>query len=137
MRALFLGFVCGFSVITGVSPTAWAIQKSQTWVGQNPAGLQVQFDSKTSGIAVTIPQKDDNPKSLTITLLDAKGNKTHLELKAMDPWQMPGVDRQIARTHFSGTLSPANQSFVGFEIRIPLGSDAPVVVRSKDLKKTN
>jgi hypothetical protein len=108
------------------------------WLGNLAPGVQVKVDEVSLGVAVTLDKdKDQIPKSIGITFFDVNGNKTALELKAVDPWTDPGPNPGSPQTRFSGTLSPAAQSFIGFEIQIPLGSEAPTFVRSEDLKRSN
>jgi len=118
--------------------TATPACKSGVWVGNSAPVSQVKVDPTSHGVAVTVNKdKDQVPNSIGITFFDANGNKTALELKAVDPWWEPGFTPGSTQTRFSGTLGPSAQSFIGFELQIPFGSEAPTVVRSEDLKKTD
>lgn len=137
MRYLFFVFISLLAAIGFADDATKSASKTQLWIGQTTPSLQVKLDMMTRGIAVTLPNKDQNPKSIGITLFDANGNRTNLELKAVAPWQGLGVNPELSQTHFSGTLSPSNQAFIGFELQIPFGSESPIIIRSEDLKKSD
>jgi hypothetical protein len=85
---------------------------------------------------------DDNPPAVVLTLFDQNDSTTTLELKNLSPSNPEGD----GISNYSGTLlgghapgeastspSPAQQSFVGVEIRIPLSQDAPEVLGLRPL----
>ena len=103
------------------------------WEGTTDPRVQVQVDPTINDIVVSLNKdKDLVPKSIGIVFYDIKGDSTILELKTIDP--VPDPSSSMA--HFSGTLSPAAQSFIGFEIHIPFETQT-TVIHSSELKKLN
>lgn len=135
---LFFPSILLLAAVSFADDAAKPDSKTGVWVGKSTPGVQVKVDTVSHGVSVTLNKdKDQILKSIGITFFDANGNRTALELKAADPWSEPGINPDLSQTHFTGSLSPAAQSFVGFEIQIPFGSDSPSIIRSEDLKKSN
>ncbi len=131
MRMSFL-FLALFS-LTGLT---WAADKPSVWIGDNTPGVKVKVNQNTKGVEVTLNKDNDHlPKSVGITFFDEKGNRTTLELKAMEPWTDPAKIPNPNMPQFVGALSSSNQSFTGFELSIPFGSDSKKIIRSQDLRK--
>ncbi|HTL11029.1 MAG TPA: hypothetical protein VL588_00995 [Bdellovibrionota bacterium] len=107
---------------------------TSVWSGGSSPEVQVTVDHKTNGVTVKMSKySEKKPRSLNILFFDDKGQSTAVELKATEPATLPGVPKGVPEANYAGAMSPAAQSFVGFEIRIPLGGRQPTVLRSQDL----
>ena len=132
----FLTIVLFLATICFADDASKLASKAGVWVGGSNPGVQVKVDAISNGVTVTLNKdKDQTPQSVGITFYDTNGNGTALELKSTGPWLW--TNPAIYHTQFSGTLSPAAQSFIGFELQIPFGSDNPRIIRSDDLQKSN
>lgn len=140
----FLFLVASLSLVSTFSSTGFTddatskpATKAKVWVSNSAHQVRVKVDPSKNGIAVTMNKgKDQIPKSIGITFFDANGNSTAVELKTVEPpAEMPNAPSSQAS--YAGDLSPSAQSFVGFELRIPLGSDSPTIIHSDDLKRTD
>jgi len=101
------------------------------WMMSSPPALSVKVDPAYHLIDITLLKDQDQlPTSIGVTLFDANGGSTVLELKALET-----VETDPTRVTYSGVLSPAAQSVIGFEIRIPFGTGSATILRSEDMKK--
>lgn len=88
--------------------------------------VEVSIDQSKKKVHVYVIQKTKEfPGSIGIALRNDKGQETVLELKTIDPDRNP--------LHYSTSLVGGNQSFVGFEIKIPFGRQPPLIFRSHSL----
>jgi|GEM_PF-5476449 len=104
-------FLCGF----------FAVADEETSLSDTLPEVKVKLDSGRSQIFVHV-KKDPKklPQSLQIVLLDQKGQRTVVELKATDPWAEGGVLPSSPQSYFSGKLQESGQAYVGFELKFPL-----------------
>jgi len=102
------------------------------WVGNKPSSMRVKVNPADSGVVVSLDRdKGPLPPSIGITFFDERGNQTAINLKA----ETPPLDASLRPGTYSGALTPSAQSFVGFEIQIPLGGKSKTVVNSNDMHK--
>lgn len=92
-------------------------------VGNESHQVELSLDSSHKKVDVYVLKSPDQPpESIGLTLLDANGNRRVFELKALEGPAQP--------TQYHGTLGPGEQSFIGFEVRIPFQSDPSAVFKS-------
>ncbi len=90
--------------------------------------MEVAIDSAQNKVHVYVLKRSKTfPGAIGISLLDSQGNKTLLELKTIDPEKNP--------LQYSTSLTGGNQSYVGFELKIPFKKEKPLVIESADLVK--
>ena len=108
--------------------------------GSRTAELQINHDQIDLRLS---RDKDDNPLSVLLTFFDQNNSSTTLELKSLAP-----IDREdTSATDYTGILlqghapgegtgilSPAQQSYVGIEVRIPLSRGEPEIIRLKPVE---
>jgi len=91
------------------------------------SGLELNTDASTGKVQVRFLKGSKvKAPSIGILLLDQNGKGTQLELESMKP--------PFQFNAFQGDLNKVG-SFVGFELKIPVGSGKTKVLRSKDMKK--
>lgn len=135
-------WVAGF-VFCALSAAAAESQKSLkdggTWVSDKAPKVKVKLEPAHQGVKQSLNQGvhvsmnkggEQNPPSIGITFVDANGKKTYVELKAVDPFKFP---TQYETS--SATVNSRAQSFIGFELKIPFGSEKSTVLKSEDLRK--
>jgi hypothetical protein len=89
-------------------------------MGDETHQMEVSMDpGRGSADVYVVKNKGDLPASIALAIVDAKGNRHVYNLKA--------IDSPARRYH--GSLGHEAQSFVGVELRIPLGSEPPLVLR--------
>ena len=135
--------VCGliaFSLLTRAEESHKTLKEGGTWVSTQPPKVKVKLDPVNQGVKQSVNQGvhvslnkggEQNPSSIGITFVDASGKKTYVELKAANPLQIP--------TQYEGestaTAGSRAQSYVGFELKIPFGSEKSTVLKSEDFHK--
>lgn len=99
-------------------------------LGNEKHQLELSIDSNDSGRSsfnvYVIKSQNQLPDSLGLTILDSSGNRRTVELKALDS----GTSAPTQYRGTTGALDPGEQSYAGFEIRIPFSSDAPSILKS-------
>ena len=101
----------------------------ETWTDRLDPALSVRL----RGRAVTLtmkPSTEPVPPSVGITFFDQNGGRRTVELKALSPDRKTSGGSDLLR--FEGPWYPVTQSYIGFEIRIPLGTDTGKVIHSSD-----
>ena len=99
-----------------------ATENSKTWTDKNGRGFKVKFDPVHHGVDVFLDKDAQTlPQSIGMTFYQPNGQATSIRLRAIEP------------SRFSGTYGPTAQSFVGFEIQIPVGSEKSTLVKSEEL----
>jgi len=107
------------------------IYKDGLWEGIKDSSMQVKVDTTTNGVTVTLNKnKYQMQKSITFSFFDLSGKKNSIKLTALDPL----LDPSMFLIHYTGRLNE-QQSFISFEIQIPLGSTKSQIIRSSELKK--
>jgi hypothetical protein len=101
----------------------WIVRENQPKIPK----LQVNIDSMNKKVSLTVPKDAKGSQSVNFTFLDSAGHRTSIEMKAMDVPSFPA-------RYYEGQITNA-ASFVGFEIKIPLYSNRPTVVRSRQMHK--
>lgn len=133
MRTLFTSFVVLSSLVASAATSHQSQDHSEVWVMTAPPGLSVKLNSDHRIIDITLPGDESQlPPSIGVTLFSSDGGQTFLELKSVDP-----SGGASGRGDYSGVLSPAAQSVMGFEIRIPFGEDSSTTLKSEDMVKLN
>lgn len=124
----------GPSLVTA-SPTPTHSAK-RVWVGHTDPGVRIQVDQVSHGVAVTVEGGEGNtPKAVDITFYGSDGQMTWMQLQAVHPGVRVGQGHGPTQAQYSGVLSQAAESFVGFELKIPFGgTTAAKTIRSEDLK---
>jgi len=109
-----------WAIAAGLEPGTWSDGK-----------LKVQLDQKK--VQVTLSPKDDvSGGAIDFTLIDPEGEKTTLRLKSMSA---EGEGRRQP-PRFQGELRSSAQSFIGFELTLPLSSGRKRVIRSEALSRS-
>jgi len=103
-----------------IKNTPSAENDDNTWVPtqKDSPVMQVQVYPAANGVHIHLNRtaKQKLPKSIGFTVIDQNGNRRDVELKAVDRWHDP----ENLDGGFTGKMPTArDQSFVGFEIRIP------------------
>ena len=98
--------------------TTWETKHTFEGVPQ----ARVQIDAQNKKVYFTFLKENNlRSRALGMTLKDSLGNKTSIELKAMEQVESP--------RRYVGIIS-GTESVVGLEIRIPLGSERSTVIGS-------
>lgn len=105
------------------------------WTQKDPRDVRVKLNPTTKGVSVTINKREKvkPPRSVTITFRDPDGKAVPVDLIAAEPLHYPA--------RYEGTLpssvSTANQSAMGFELKIPFRVTKPKVLKSEDLERSS
>lgn len=130
MSCLALFVVSEFAIgsefpVHQLSGGVWEVPKSKVELPK----LRLDIDPKKKNISVTFqPGNKTEARSIGITLFDSEGNKTEIELKAMDRTQDP--------FRYQAPLDKA-ESFVGFELKIPFTSPKAKTIKSADMVRVS
>lgn len=94
-------------------------------VGDENHEVELSIDQGRSTVDVyVIRGQNQFPDSLGLSLLDSSGNKRLLELRAT---QSPS---QALPLQYHGQLEPGQQSYVGFELKIPFALEPAAIFKS-------
>lgn len=122
---MILKRVIFFSLLLSV---ASASEPLRTWVSRDAnkgPNARLEFNAPEKKVYVTLLKgTKTTPRSVGVTFTNSAGKKTMIELKALDPLSFP--------VRYQGNMNQA-ESFVGFEIKIPLPSRKPLILKSHQM----
>lgn len=120
-------FILGLSNVNAASSYSEGSWISDETSGKATPAFRVDVDAPKRKVSLTfIEGTKVQPPSIGITFFDSFGTRTLVKLRAMDLSQVPA--------RYEGTLT-RSQSFVGFEVEIPIRRKKPAIIPSHQLNK--
>jgi len=125
---ILMGFLSSLLVMAPTSGLADGPNKTGphggVLLGNDSQQVELSIDPAHSSADVyVIKGQKQFPDSIGLTVLDAVGNRRVFELKALE-------SNAASSPQFHGSLDASQQSYVGFEIRIPFTTEPPATLKS-------
>lgn len=94
---------------------------------KSPHGLaELKMDNKK--IHIYLPRHPEkNPTGINVTFYDKENRTYTVDLKKLDQLPLSGSDT----VHYQGELNPAQTSYMGLQITIPLSKGDPAVIEDR------